>query len=139
MQSIKSKGFFARSMLPSCVSLACAVNYLNLKAVPYTIPFKGQIAGFNPVFWPLMFHVLLWFSHKRLVSSAKVMSPSLLHSFMNVLAENVDQRLIIKVNSLARAVSSTFKPDYSEEVMLFVTHRKKGNCILLPILHSSWK
>lgn len=42
-------------MLPSCVSLACAVNYLNLKAVPYTIPFKGQIAGFNLVFWPLVF------------------------------------------------------------------------------------
>lgn len=134
--SIKSKVFLAE-VLPSCVSLACSVDYLNLKAVLYPLPFKGQTCWFQPSILASCFP--LWFQYEGCVICKADESLSLLHSLIQVSAKNVDQRLSSKVNSPATAVSSTFKPDNSEEVMPFDTHREKGNCKLLPIIHSSWK
>ena len=70
-------------------------------------------------------------------AAARLMSLSIFYTASSKSQLNADQRLISKVKPLETAVPLTLKPDYSEEVIPFATHREKGNSKSLSIIHSS--
>lgn len=75
--SIKSQCGFLLEVLPSWASLTCAVDWLNLKAVLYLMPFKGQTCCFQPCV--LAFRVP-FFQVWKTLSSAELISLSLIHT-----------------------------------------------------------